>query len=86
MIDEFGDISGLVSIEDLLEELVGEITDEHDTEEQLIWANDDGSLVVDARTDVAELEQHPLDRPARRRMGHGRRAGAGAGRAGSGAG
>jgi CBS domain containing-hemolysin-like protein len=57
VIDEFGDISGLVSIEDLLEELVGEITDEHDTEEQLIWANDDGSLIVDARTDVAELEQ-----------------------------
>ena len=57
VIDEFGEISGLVSIEDLLEELVGEITDEHDTEEQLIWANADGSLVVDARTDVAELEQ-----------------------------
>lgn len=57
VIDEFGDISGLVSIEDLLEELVGEIADEHDTEEQLIWANEDGSLIVDARTDVAELEQ-----------------------------
>ena len=56
VIDEFGDISGLVSIEDLLEELVGEITDEHDTEEQMIWANDDGSFVVDARTDVTELE------------------------------
>jgi len=56
VIDEFGDISGLVSIEDLLEELVGEITDEHDSEEQLIRVNDDGSLIVDARTDVAELE------------------------------
>lgn len=56
VVDEFGDISGLVSIEDLLEELVGEITDEHDTEEQLIWANDDGSFIVDARTDVTELE------------------------------
>ena len=57
VIDEFGEISGLVSIEDLLEELVGEITDEHDTEEQLIWTNEDGSLIVDARTDIAELEQ-----------------------------
>lgn len=56
VIDEFGEISGLVSIEDLLEELVGEITDEHDNEEQLIWANEDGSLIVDARTDIAELE------------------------------
>ena len=56
VVDEFGDISGLVSIEDLLEELVGEISDEHDTEEQLIWTNEDGSLIVDARTDVADLE------------------------------
>ena len=56
VVDEFGDISGLVSIEDLLEELVGEITDEHDSEERLIWTNEDGSLMVDARADVAELE------------------------------
>ena len=55
VVDEFGDIAGLVSIEDLLEELVGEITDEHDSEDELIHANDDGSYLVDARTDVAGL-------------------------------
>lgn len=56
VVDEFGDITGLVSIEDLLEELVGEISDEHDEEEQLITLNEDGSYLVDARLDVAELE------------------------------
>lgn len=55
VVDEFGDIVGLVSIEDLLEELVGEITDEHDTHEEMIKDNHDGSFLVDARADVSEL-------------------------------
>jgi CBS domain containing-hemolysin-like protein len=55
VVDEFGDIVGLVSIEDLLEELVGEITDEHDVDEEMIKDNRDGSYLVDARADVSEL-------------------------------
>jgi CBS domain containing-hemolysin-like protein len=55
VVDEFGDIVGVISIEDLLEELVGEISDEHDEEEELIKRNGDGSYVVDARADVSEL-------------------------------
>lgn len=55
VVDEFGDIVGLISIEDLLEELVGEITDEHDADEELIKLNQDGSYLVDARADVSEL-------------------------------
>jgi len=55
VVDEFGDITGLVTIEDLLEELVGEIVDEHDEVEQMIVPNDDGSYLVDARLDVSEL-------------------------------
>jgi CBS domain containing-hemolysin-like protein len=55
VVDEFGDMVGLISIEDLLEELVGEIADEHDEEEDLIKPNGDGSYVVDARADVSEL-------------------------------
>lgn len=55
VVDEFGDIVGLISIEDLLEELVGEITDEHDADEELIKENQDGSYQVDARADVSEL-------------------------------
>ena len=55
VVDEFGDITGLVTIEDLLEELVGEIADEHDEIEQMIVANEDGSFLVDGRLDVSEL-------------------------------
>lgn len=55
VIDEFGSTAGLVTIEDLLEELVGEIADEYDDEEPLIVAQDDGSYLIDARLDIDEL-------------------------------
>lgn len=54
VVDEYGDVSGLVTIEDLLEELVGEITDETDADEELITALGDGWW-VDARLAVDEL-------------------------------
>ena len=54
VVDEYGDVAGLVTIEDLLEELVGEIADETDSEEDLIVASGDGWL-VDARLPVDEL-------------------------------
>jgi CBS domain containing-hemolysin-like protein len=54
VVDEYGDVSGLVTIEDLLEELVGEIADETDSEEDLIVALDDGWW-VDARLPADEL-------------------------------
>jgi CBS domain containing-hemolysin-like protein len=55
VVDEHGDIVGLVSIEDLLEELVGEIVDEHDPEEELLEPLSDGGFLVDARLEVSEL-------------------------------
>lgn len=54
VVDEYGDVVGLVTIEDLLEELVGEIADETDHEEALIITRDDGWW-VDARLGVDEL-------------------------------
>ena len=56
-VDEYGGTSGLITIEDLLEEIVGDIQDEYDLEEDWTQPQEDGSLVVDARTNVEDLEE-----------------------------
>ena len=56
VIDEYGGTSGLVTIEDLLEQIVGDIQDEYDMEEDLFNRNPDGTLTVDGRLPIEELE------------------------------
>lgn len=55
VVDEYGDVVGLVTIEDLIEELVGEITDETDEDEFFIVTRSDGGWDVDARMPVEDL-------------------------------
>ena len=55
VVDEYGGTAGLVTIEDILEEIVGEITDEYDTEEAPVEELGDGSVRVSSRLHVDEL-------------------------------
>ncbi len=57
VVDEFGGVDGLITIEDLVEEIVGEIEDEHDDEGPLMSHSPDGSVLADARVRVEEYEQ-----------------------------
>ena len=60
VIDEYGGVAGLLTIEDVLEQIVGEIDDEHDDAEDpgaLIAAQADGQYVVDALTPIADFNE-----------------------------
>jgi CBS domain containing-hemolysin-like protein len=57
VLDEYGSTAGLVTIEDLLEEIVGEIADEYDREEPEIVELQDGSYRVDGRMSVDDLNE-----------------------------
>jgi CBS domain containing-hemolysin-like protein len=56
VVDEYGGIDGLVSIEDVVEEIVGDIQDEHDVEDAVIIRRPDGTFLADARTRLEDFE------------------------------
>jgi CBS domain containing-hemolysin-like protein len=58
VVDEYGGTSGLITIEDLLEEIVGDIQDEFDLEKSYIEVIDDNKLLLDGRVDIEELNNY----------------------------
>ena len=57
VVDEYGEVMGLVTLEDVLEEIVGDISDEHDAERPNVRKQKDGSVIIDGAVPIRDLNR-----------------------------
>lgn len=57
VVDEYGEVQGLITLEDILEEIVGQIADEHDTQDMAIRPQTDGTVNVDGSVPIRDLNR-----------------------------